>query len=725
MNSPPFLLEEQSMEKTGQDGPPITAGSKVRPFLFLCVILFSIYGNTFNAEWHLDDRHSILENPKVHLTELTPQTLVRSMQHPDKKTYWRPLAYMSFALNWYAGQKTVFGYHLVNLTIHFLAAGFLFLTIMTLFQTPALRGKNRDTAYFIGLFATVLWATNPIQTQAVTYIVQRMTLLAALFSILGIYCYLKARLTGNRRHRFMLLCGCLASFLLGLSSKEIAVLLPLNLILLEAVFFQDLGNAQTRNRFLSGFLISCVTIGILGSVLFLHGNLLSVFGGYGDRYFTPMERLMTQPRVLVFYLTQILCPLPARLSIEHDIDLSTALLQPWTTLPAIVFVVAVIIGALFQIRKRPLLSFAILFFFLNHLVESSIVPLEMVFEHRNYLPSMFLFVPVAEGTVWLLDRYREKQPILYRGLIGLAVCLMIGFGWGTYVRNSVWQTEVSLWTDANRKAPLLHRPIHNLAMAKYESSGQLEKALELYKKAVDMKMHRRSHKARVYGNIANIYFRLGRFELAEAYYQKAYDTAPFIADNRYRLAETLSRRQKWPSALFHIDALLSKNPHNHDYLNLKGTFLLQQGKAIAALGCFRAAIRNNPKGPEGYVKAGSALMAINAYDRAETLFRYALGLAPNSLKTYLRLIDANLRSGDQMEAQLLLEHLMSAASIVDIEASLNEFALEPFSDPIGNENLKQAISSMLKRHIYDASPEALQPLTGNPSIGKRAAVGTK
>ena len=375
MNLPPFLLKEQSMEKTGRDVPPITAGSMLRPFLFICVILFSIYGNTFNGEWHLDDRHSILENSKVHITDLTPQTLVRSMQHPDKTSFWRPLAYLSFALNWYAGQDSVFGYHLVNLTIHFLAAGFLFLTIMTLFQTPALQEKNRDTGYFIALFAAVLWAANPIQTQAVTYIVQRMTLLAALFSILGIYCFLKARLTGNRRHRFILLCACLAFFLLGLFSKENAVLLPLNLILLEAVFFQDLGNAQTRKRFLSGFLISCITIGILGGVLFLHGNLLSVFEGYGDRYFTPMERLMTQPRVFVLYLTQILYPLPARLSIEHDIDLSTSLLQPWTTLPALVFVVVIIIGALFQIRQRPLLSFAILFFFLNHLVESSFIPL--------------------------------------------------------------------------------------------------------------------------------------------------------------------------------------------------------------------------------------------------------------------------------------------------------------------------------------------------------------
>ena len=347
---------------------------------------------------------------------------------------------------------------------------------------------------------------NPIQTQAVTYIVQRMTLLAAFFFITGIYCYLLARLTGSGRQRILMFICCAACFLLSMAAKENAALLPLTIIVIEAIFFQNLGNPQARRKVLSFLAVGGVAVAILSGSIFLKGDWLSVFSGYGDRYFTPTERLMTQPRVLIFYLSLIFCPLPGRLSIDHDFEVSTSLLHPWTTLPAIVLTIAVIVGALFQARKRPLLSFAALFFFLNHLVESSIIPLELVFEHRNYLPSMFLFVPVAEGTFCLLNRFRGNQPILYRSLIGLVICLMISFGWGTYVRNKVWQTEVSLWTDANHKAPMLHRPLHNLAMARYDKTGQLEKALELYQKAAQLKMHRRSHRARLYGNIANIYY---------------------------------------------------------------------------------------------------------------------------------------------------------------------------------------------------------------------------
>ena len=416
--------------------------------------------------------------------------------------------------------------------------------------------------------------TNPIQTQAVTYIVQRMTLLASFFFIAGIYCYLLARLSGSKQQRILMFVFCAVSFLLGMVAKENAALLPLTIIAIEAIFFQNLGNPQVRRRVFTFSAVCGLAIVILGGVIFLKGDLLSIFSGYGGRYFTPSERLMTQPRVLIFYLSLIFCPLPGRLSIDHDFALSTSLLHPWTTLPAIVLAVAMVVGALFQARKRPLLSFAILFFFLNHLVESSIIPLELVFEHRNYLPSMFIFVPVAEGTAWLLDRYRGKQPILYRSLIGLVICLMIRFGWGTYVRNKVWQTEVSLWTDANHKAPMLHRPLHNLAMARYDKSGQLEKALELYQKAAQLKMHRRSHRARLYGNIANIYYRTGDYDAAEVYFKKAVDIAPFIEDNRYRLAETLYQRRKWQAALAHVNVLLDKYPNSYDYLVLKGKILI-------------------------------------------------------------------------------------------------------------------------------------------------------
>jgi tetratricopeptide (TPR) repeat protein len=524
-----------------------------------------------------------------------------------------------------------------------------------------------------------------------------MALLAAFFYIGGILCYLKARQSGSRWQRSILFSMCLTSWLLGMASKETALLLPLTLVLMEATFFHDLGDTKTRKRFLAIFAGGSIMVAIIGGLLFLKGDPWSIFEGYGSRYFTPVERLLTQPRVLFFYLTLIFCPLPGRLSIDHDIALSTSLMHPWTTLPAIVFVVVVIVAALSQIRKVPLLSFAILFFFLNHLVESSIVPLEMVFEHRNYLPSMFLFVPVAEGTVWLLSRYHEARPTAYRILIALGICLFIGLGRMTYGRNSVWQSEVSLWADANRKAPGLHRPVHNLAMARYEISGRLDQALALYKKAARLKMRRRSNLAGVYANIAGIYYRKRDYKNAAKYFGKAYDIVPSGDDHRFRLAETFNRLQQWQPALAHIDALLARHPRHPDYLNLKGTILMQRGNVREALLFFHDAIRVNPKRLPGIINAGAALMAMQAYTNAEKLFKYAIELDHRNLVTYLRLIDVNLRSGDTREAEVLLRHLVSAATVDDINASLIELSGEPLFDKKGYKKLTQTVATALKK----------------------------
>jgi tetratricopeptide (TPR) repeat protein len=413
--------------------------------------------------------------------------------------------------------------------------------------------------------------------------------------------------------------------------------------------------------------------------------------------------------VLIFYLTLILCPLPGRLSIDHDFALSTSLLHPWTTLPAIVLTIAVVVGALFQTRKRPLLSFSVLFFFLNHLVESSIIPLELVFEHRNYLPSMFLFVPVAEGTVCLLNRFRGKQPMLYRGLIGLTICLLISFGWGTYIRNKVWQTEVSLWTDANRKAPLLHRPLHNLAMALYDKTGQLEKALELYQKAAHLKMHRRSNRARLNGNIANIHYRTGNYSAAEFYFTKAVDLAPFIEDNRYRLAETLYQQQKLQAALAHVTVLLGKYPNSYEYLILNGKIRMYCNDSEEALRSFRAAIIVNPKRPEGLTYAGAALMTFRAFERSEKLLKFALSFEPNNLLTYLRLVDVNLRRGHFSDAKALTRHIVTSATVTDIDASMKELSTEPLYQGGEFEDLTKRLAAELEDYIPDASSRFITP----------------
>ena len=677
-----------------------------RAFVFLFVLLLLVYSNTFQASWHFDDRHSIVDNAKVHITELSLKSLSQTMQHPDAQHLWRPLAYLTFGLNWYVGHDDVFGYHVVNFIIHFITAYLLFHTFLGLFRSPVLSGSSSNDAHFISLLAAILWTTNPTQTQAVTYIVQRMTLLAALFYIGGIFFYLRARLTESRHYRNLFFTLCAICWLFALASKENAILLPLVLILVEVIFFKNPSGSLIRKQYLVIFMAGSLAVGILGCIIFLRANPLAIFSGYGDRFFTPWERLLTQPRVLLFYLTQIFYPQPSRLSIEHDFAISTSLFCPWTTLPAILLVIGLTSGAVLNTQRQPLLCFAILFFFINHAIESSIVPLEIIFEHRNYLPSMFLFVPVATGVLWLLNRYKKKKPFLYWVVFGLGICLISGFGIATYARNRVWLTEVSLWSDARRKAPSMHRPVHNLSMALYDSNGRLDEALELYRRADKLKMHRRSNRVWLYGNIANLHFRAGRYDMAETYYQQAIDMAPQNKSIRYRLAETLTQQIKWTAALTPLNTLLKGDPQNSDYLNLKGIIFLNQMKPERALLAFRLAGKKNPQQSTAYVNAGRALLAIGKFDQAAKLFKFGIELEPENLKTYIRLLDINIRRGDEEEAKDLSAFLVGSASADDIGMTIAELSKEPFFTALDYHNLLDTITVEIRKKLPRTSVES-------------------
>ena len=671
-------------------------------FLLLLASIVLVYSNTFHAEWHFDDRHSIVENSKVQISEFTLKSLSQAIEHPDQQRIWRPLAYLSFSMNWYVGQDEVFGFHVINILIHCVTSFILFQVLSCLFQSPVLKQRYSDEWYTISLLAAILWAVNPIQTQAVTYIVQRMTLLAALFYISGIFFYLRARSSEQMPYRFLYFILCAVAWLLALASKENAILLPLGLVLVEIVFFQRISEYRVRKRYPILFLAVSIIICIIGCVIYLNAQPLSLFAGYNDRFFTPWERVITQPRVVLFYLTQIFYPHPARLSIEHDFVISTSLIQPWTTLPAIIVVFALVVGALMRAERWPLLCFSILFFFLNHSIEASFVPLEIVFEHRNYLPSMFIFAPVAAGITWLMKSSMKKRPGLYWVLSGLSICLIIGFGVGTYQRNRVWRTESSLWADAYHKAPSMHRPVHNLAMALYERNGRLQEALRLYYKADDLTMHRRSHRAWLYSNIANIHYRTGRFELAKEYYLKANTIAPKKDLIRFRLAETLVQQKKFSAALNHVEALIERNPQNSEYLNLKGNILLQRMMPQRALAIFRANLRFNPHQASAYVNVGRALSAMGRYDQAEKLIKMGNSLDQENLKFYIRLLDIYLKRGDNNSAGDLSRFLVDSAAANDIRLTVEELAEEPYVTADDVNNMLNAIALELQNRLINA-----------------------
>jgi tetratricopeptide (TPR) repeat protein len=653
-----------------------------RVFFILLVLIFAIYGNSLQADWHLDDSNTILSNPRIKITEITSTSLAQTFfASLDGGLYlgnrvYRPIPCLTFALNWYLGKNNVFGYHLVNVSIHFLTAFFLFLSILWLYKTPRMTSQQTDgDSYTVAIFAATLWAVNPVQTQAVTYIVQRMASMATMFYIIGIYLYLRGRLTESIRVKIGWFFGCLAAFLCALGSKENTITFPLAILLLEFMFFQDLTQAKVRKIFVKIILFSGFALLILGIWFFLQGDPSKILRGYTDRNFTLVERLMTESRIVIFYLSLLFYPAPTRLSIEHDVTVSTSLIHPWTTLPSILLIFSLIALAIFQIRKRPILSYAILFFFFNHIIESSIVPLELIFEHRNYLPSLFLFLPIAVFIINLTRAYKEKQTWIYASLVIFTILLIAGWGIGTRVRNMAWATEKTLWEDALQKAPNSARPYTTLASNYYKKIGNYNKALQLYQKSLHKETHRSKNvKAIALHNIAVIYYDQKKYADAirvRAQAVKMYPDQEFL---RYGLAALYAENNSWDKANEQIDVLLTKRPDYPDYNFLKGSILIEKGQLDAAILYYRKVLKKEPLSAKTLAKLGSIFYLQHDYKRAERFLRLSAKPAKQDPEILLWLVAANIQLDDQNDVDYFAGLLLRKASVDRIFALLDKIS---------------------------------------------------
>jgi len=664
--------------------------------LFLLVLC--AYSNTFQSSWHLDDYPSVVNNSRLHPKDLSPDSLYKTFfsRSSPLHSLYRPVACLTFAANWYFGRENVFGYHVVNIAIHFLAAFILFFTVLNLYKSPNLNHTNKGDGYWIALLSAVLWALNPVQTQAVTYIVQRMASMAAMFYILGVYFYVKGRISSSRRRQVLYFMGCAAGYILAVGSKENAVTLPLVLFLAEIAFFQNLENPKTRRAIWVVTALVGLFFILTAAVLFIKADSLSIFKGYQQRSYTLTQRLMTEPRVIIFYVTQLFYPGPHRLSIEHDIDISTSFFEPWTTIPAILSVVVLIGIGLFQIKKRPIVAFSILFFFLNHVIESTILPLEVVFEHRNYLPSLFLFLPVAAGLFRLVDYYRKKKQFMYKILVSFLVLLVTGLSISTYVRNMAWATEKTLWEDAIKKAPGRARPAYNLAKHYYAKTGHLDMALRLYQKAFRLNASKPKYSRAVslIGS-ASIFYMKQEYDNAIKFCQKALAVNPGFEIARFNMVLALAKLGRWDQASDHIDLLLAGRKNNKTYRYLKGVALLKMDKPSEALPNFRRAMKNTPDDRKTILNIGISLSLIKQYKQAEWFFHRAIQIAPDDIRPYFYLIETSLKAEDPLKTGQYLDKLFASFDVHTIISKLNGRFDDLFLIPPSRELMSPVVNDKL------------------------------
>ena len=514
------------------------------PFLFLILLPFCIYFNSLSGEFVFDDSR-IYNSPSVQLETFSIQGLVRATAGMEPSS--RPVANLTFVLNYLFHKFDVRGYHVTNLIIHICAGLLLYLFLQTLFGLPTLAGKIKFPSW-VAFASALIWLVHPLNTQAVSYIVQRMTSLCALFFILSMYLYARGRFAEGSDRRFFLLSGSILSGLLALGTKEIAVTLPFFILLYEWFFMQDLRRdwlVRNKRYFAAVGLFLLVV-----PILIMKGNLVAIlFDPYAVRDFTVFERVLTEFRVLIYYLGLLVFPHPGRLSLEHDFMVSTSLFSPITTLLAVGAVLGVVVTGVLLAPRYRMVSFCILWFFGNHVVEGSILPLELVFEHRNYLPSM-LFVPLLVIWIGSLVSNRHVQVLLLAGV----VCVL---SYWTWQRNYVWQDRISLWSDAVKKAPNVARAHNNLAVA-LKSKGRLKEAVHHYKETIRLD----PGFVEAYYNLGNVMMLTGDLQLAVKFYREAVKLNPELAVLKQSLANALFDSGRFEEAKYYYIRVLQLEPKN-------------------------------------------------------------------------------------------------------------------------------------------------------------------
>jgi tetratricopeptide (TPR) repeat protein len=548
---------------------------------FTALLILLIYSSSLGGPFLFDDGSNILENPHIRLTRLNWEDLMQAgFESPLSN---RPVANMSFALNYYLAGYRVGGYRLVNILIHILAGLFLYLFFKTTLSLPAVQARYGIHPW-LPYAAVLIWLVHPMHTQSVAYVVQRMNSMAAMFYVLAMWLYARARLSQNRLNQGFLLTGCMLSGLLALGTKEIAATLPLFIFLYEWYFFQDLSRTWLKRGLIFGAAMLLLIIGV--SYLYLDGQPLTrLMAGYQTRNFTLVQRVLTEGRVIMLYLSLLIYPNPNRLNLDYDFPISHSLLDPITTLLSLSVIIACLALAVGLARKDRLLSFCLLWFLANLAIESSIIGLEMVFEHRTYLPSMLI---ILMGLV-LAERYATSKALRITAICSV---VMVFCAW-TFERNSVWGSDVAIWSDTVTKSPQKARPHNNLGNA-LKLRGDIAGAIAQYKEALRIN----PNYTKAYNNLGNALAAQGNYDQAVEQFEHALQLNPAYAEAYNNIGVTLAGQKKFEEATAYFAEALRLKPDHAGAYNNMGAALVRMGRYQDALAHFYTALRLNPRDEE-------------------------------------------------------------------------------------------------------------------------------
>ncbi len=655
MKKKPLKKEQLKKEqRTVYQRPKKQVKEKYADLVGLTIIILLgiiIYSNSFNCSFHFDDYPIIVNNTKI-------QNLL------DVQAWWnfyptRLIGIFTFALNYHFNQLDVRYYHLVNLIIHLINACLVWWLTLLIFSSPALKDNPIiRQKKVIAFFTALLFVSHPLATQSITYIWQRVASMVAMFYLLSLILYVKARLSNKGNiSKTLLFTGSLISAVLAMLTKENAFTLPFAILLFE-IFFLRTKKFSLNFRDYRMILLLAVFIGVILIIplKFSFSIFESIPPRHGHIYtITPVNYLFTQFSVIVKYIQLLF--LPINQNLDYDFPISNNFFGIRTFLSFLILLSLVIL-AMFFFKRYRIISFGIFWFFLTLSIESSFIPLDdLIFEHRTYLPSFGFFLILSSGLYILLwDKHKFVAIAILTIIIGANSFL-------TYERNKVWKDDLTLWSDNVKKSPNKTRPLYNRGVD-YSNLGQWEKSIADYSKALEIDpdyTDALSNRGGVYGKVGqwdktvedcsqairidpnnfmawfnrgDAYENLRQFDQAIADYSKAIGIDPEFPKAYSNRGIAYANLGQWEQAITDYSQAIRIDPgYAQAYYN-RGIVYANLGQWDKVIADCSRTIEIAPSYVQAYSNRGAAYGNIGQMDKAIDDYSRAISIAPNYTKAY-------------------------------------------------------------------------------------------
>ncbi|UCC28979.1 MAG: tetratricopeptide repeat protein [Phycisphaerales bacterium] len=611
------------------------------------------YYDSFTGVFVLDDDKHIVNNSRIREIWPLSETLRGR----------RPVVDLSLAVNYKIGQLDVWGYHAFNLAVHLLAGLTLFGVVRRSMLRKQFQSRVRSAAPWFALVAALIWVVHPLQTQSVTYIVQRSESLMGLFYLLTLYCVIRGVDSRYGDGWYVAAVICCA---LGMGSKAVMVTAPLVVLLYDWIFLSK-SCAETLHRRWGLY----VTLMLTWSVLWVTDVAWPVLStapraatvGFGFKSITPFQYLATQVGVIAHYVRLSLWPDP--LCLDYAWPVARSVREVVT--PALL-VIPLLLGTLWALLRKSWLGFVGAWFFLTLAPTSSFIPIkDPAFEHRMYLALAAVVVAVVLGGYAALEDALSRlsivpwettpRRVVNASLVAMVVALSV---YGTVLRNQDYASELTMWRDVLAKSPDnarghlgLGTAVFNLAKSSDNARGHpglgtavsdrdlMEEAEEAFRRAVQLKPSYTDG----YYNLGNALAENGKLEEAVAAYRRALQLRPRYAKAHYNLANTLKKQEKFDAAIASYRNALRANPrHMAAHINLGNTLKLQ-GRLEESIEEYYKALEINPHYANARYNLGDTFRRQGRLEEAMREFQLAVKYDPNhrAAQKALEVMRARLR----------------------------------------------------------------------------------